>query len=286
LRRLAWLPDQSFEAMVKLIELSEKSARTVGLLTERLDQHRGRGQQQITVKHVTVNADQALVADTINTGKQSQNSPARPAGKLLTTGKQKAMEILEGDLVREGGDNERGASTPCKALTRPLGAGLNQNVLVSPAGPRQFEAVASAGCMAQAAVVRQGEETETIDMAVGRKELPMPSATLTRWRKMLAIAEAHGRRPECLGRIVMPTEHAGQRAAANGELTARLRCHWHQRTLYRRVARLAELGDTGRSAGACSNSSGSRFKAGEPRRRAAQGAASGAERPAQLRRTQ
>jgi hypothetical protein len=79
----------------------------VGILTERLDQHRGRGQQQITVKHVNVNADQALVADVINTGKQSQNSPARPADKLLTTGKQKAMEILDGDLVREGGDNER-----------------------------------------------------------------------------------------------------------------------------------------------------------------------------------
>jgi hypothetical protein len=34
-------------------------------VTERLDQHRGRGQQQITVKHVTVNADQAVVTDNI-----------------------------------------------------------------------------------------------------------------------------------------------------------------------------------------------------------------------------
>jgi len=41
----------------------------VGTLTELLDQHRGRGQQQITLKHVTVNVDQALVADTITTGK-------------------------------------------------------------------------------------------------------------------------------------------------------------------------------------------------------------------------
>ena len=30
-----------------------------------LDRHRGKGQQQITVKHVTVNADQAVVADTV-----------------------------------------------------------------------------------------------------------------------------------------------------------------------------------------------------------------------------
>jgi hypothetical protein len=39
------------------------------MFTERLDHHRGRGQQQITVKHVTVNADQALVAEQVLTGK-------------------------------------------------------------------------------------------------------------------------------------------------------------------------------------------------------------------------
>jgi hypothetical protein len=35
----------------------------VAILTERLDRHRGAGQQQITVKHVTVNADKATVGD-------------------------------------------------------------------------------------------------------------------------------------------------------------------------------------------------------------------------------
>jgi hypothetical protein len=44
LRQLAWHPEQSFEALAKFIELAEKAARTVGILTERLDQHRGRGQ--------------------------------------------------------------------------------------------------------------------------------------------------------------------------------------------------------------------------------------------------
>jgi hypothetical protein len=38
------------------------------MLTERLDHHRGRGQQQITVKHLTVNADQAVVTDQLVTG--------------------------------------------------------------------------------------------------------------------------------------------------------------------------------------------------------------------------
>ena len=35
------------------------------MLSEALDRHRGKGQQQIIVKHVTVNAGQAVVADTV-----------------------------------------------------------------------------------------------------------------------------------------------------------------------------------------------------------------------------
>lgn len=47
------------------------------MLTDRLDHHRGRGQQQIVVKHVTVNADQAMVAETITTAPALQaNSQA------------------------------------------------------------------------------------------------------------------------------------------------------------------------------------------------------------------
>jgi hypothetical protein len=46
--------------------IADKASRTVAMLTERLDQHRGRGHQQIVVKHVTVNADQAMVADSMN----------------------------------------------------------------------------------------------------------------------------------------------------------------------------------------------------------------------------
>src|SRR3954453_4660584 len=56
-----------FEARTKYLQLADKAARTVIMLTERLDHHRGRGQQQITVKHVTVNADQAVVAENITT---------------------------------------------------------------------------------------------------------------------------------------------------------------------------------------------------------------------------
>ena len=62
----AWAQSgEYFEARAKYLALADKAARTVALLIERLDQHRGRGQQQILVKHVTVNAEQAMVADSI-----------------------------------------------------------------------------------------------------------------------------------------------------------------------------------------------------------------------------
>jgi hypothetical protein len=66
--RLAWQqPSEYFIARTKYLQLADKATRTVAMLSERLDQHRGRGQQQIVVKHVTVNADQAVVADQIVT---------------------------------------------------------------------------------------------------------------------------------------------------------------------------------------------------------------------------
>jgi hypothetical protein len=67
--RRGWAqPPEYFTARTKYLQLADKAARTVLMLTERLDQHRGRGQQQIVVKHVTVNADQALVTDSVVTG--------------------------------------------------------------------------------------------------------------------------------------------------------------------------------------------------------------------------
>lgn len=66
--RLAWAqPPEYFQARTKYMQLADKASRTALMLTERLDHHRGRGQQQIVVKHVTVNADQAMVAETITT---------------------------------------------------------------------------------------------------------------------------------------------------------------------------------------------------------------------------
>jgi hypothetical protein len=65
------------------------------MLTERLDHHRGRGQQQIVVKRVTVSADQAMVAETITT------APA------LQANSQVALDpVIRPGLVRVAGGAE------------------------------------------------------------------------------------------------------------------------------------------------------------------------------------
>jgi hypothetical protein len=89
----AWAcpPDHYFEAHTKYLQLADKASRTVAMLTERLDQHRGRGHQQIVVKHVTVNADQAMVAESIVTG----DVPRKETSLLAATGADSPMEILQ-----------------------------------------------------------------------------------------------------------------------------------------------------------------------------------------------
>jgi hypothetical protein len=92
--RHAWLNNaEYFEASTRYLQLADRATRTLVMLTERLDQHRGRGQQQIVVKHVTVNADQAVVTDTVVTGNTAGN--AEPSLALLANAAEKAMPVIE-----------------------------------------------------------------------------------------------------------------------------------------------------------------------------------------------
>jgi hypothetical protein len=69
LYRRAWRPDQSFEVRAKYLALADKAARTVAVLSDALHRRQGGGQQQIVVKHIAVNADQAIVTDQVVTGR-------------------------------------------------------------------------------------------------------------------------------------------------------------------------------------------------------------------------
>jgi hypothetical protein len=99
LYQLAWLNSGHLEASTKYLQLADKATRTVALLTEWLDQHRGRGQQQIVVKHVTVNADKALVTDTVVTGKPAVNAASSAA--VLTDATERPMPTLDETMKLE-----------------------------------------------------------------------------------------------------------------------------------------------------------------------------------------
>jgi hypothetical protein len=100
LYQLAWLNNaEYFEASTKYLQLADRASRTVAMLTERLDHHRNRGQQQIVVQHTTtVNANQAVVTDSVVTGKKNE---AAPPAKVLATVTDKPMEILEAEKLKE-----------------------------------------------------------------------------------------------------------------------------------------------------------------------------------------
>jgi hypothetical protein len=101
-------PPEYFQARTKYLQLADKAARTVMMLTERLDHHRGRGQQQITVKHVTTNnvtADQAIIADSVTTGGAAQGNVASPVHLAASSESPVPIleEITQPDLAGMGG---------------------------------------------------------------------------------------------------------------------------------------------------------------------------------------
>ena len=76
------------------------SSVCVAMLTERLDHHRNRGQQQIVVQHTTtVNANQAVVTDSVVTGKKNEAAPSAKLLAAVTT--DKPMEIIEAENQKE-----------------------------------------------------------------------------------------------------------------------------------------------------------------------------------------
>ncbi len=89
--RLGWANSgEYFEASTKYLQLADKATRTVAILTERLDHHRNQGKQQIVVQHTTtVNADQAVIANSV------VGSKAAPSAQLLAAVADNPMEVLE-----------------------------------------------------------------------------------------------------------------------------------------------------------------------------------------------
>ena len=120
----AWNPNQSFEVRSKYLMLADKAARTIAVLSEALDRHRGRGQQTMVVKHVTVNADQALVADQVVTGgggvrSRNDRQPHAQAAIAHAPGSPLPCPLQENrQAVPVAGDAERPMQTARRQVAR------------------------------------------------------------------------------------------------------------------------------------------------------------------------
>jgi hypothetical protein len=66
--RRAMLAEQTAQGRQDNLNAANKLQRSFATSLDALNKHRGRGQQQITVRHVTVVADQAIVGDVTHQG--------------------------------------------------------------------------------------------------------------------------------------------------------------------------------------------------------------------------
>jgi hypothetical protein len=89
--RRAMLPEQPVEGRRSNLLLANKLTRTMTVLVESLARHRGKGAQTVVVKHVTVNADQAVVADTVTTGGGTAKIGDQPHAKQLADASKSAL---------------------------------------------------------------------------------------------------------------------------------------------------------------------------------------------------
>jgi hypothetical protein len=121
--RRAWSqPDEYFDARCRYLFLADKAQRTVVLLTERLDHHRGRGRQEINVRHqhVTVNADQAIVGNVAHHqgGGSLSQSKDQPHALAYAPGVTLPSEDQTRELVPGAGDEERSVPDARRNVTR------------------------------------------------------------------------------------------------------------------------------------------------------------------------
>jgi hypothetical protein len=119
--RRAWAqPPEYFDARCRYLQMADKAQRTLALLTERLDRHRGAGQQSITVKHVTVNADNAIVGD-VNQA-PGGGSPAEIKGQPHALGHAIQPALWSENPPREpvpvAGDAERAVPDARRSVSR------------------------------------------------------------------------------------------------------------------------------------------------------------------------
>jgi hypothetical protein len=107
--RRAMLAEQTFEGRHENLSQANKLSRSCAVLVEALNRHRGKGQQKVTVEHVTVNAGgQAIVGSVQPSGggapSQTEEQPHAlthaPGTPMRSANPQRELVPIAGDAQR------------------------------------------------------------------------------------------------------------------------------------------------------------------------------------------
>ena len=119
--RRAMIGDQTFEGRRENLSQANKLSRSFAVLLEALNRHRGKGQQKVTVEHVTVNAGGQAIVGAVATpsGEGVASKPEeQPHALTHAPGVPLRSSHQERELVPCAGDDERPLPTPRGQIDR------------------------------------------------------------------------------------------------------------------------------------------------------------------------
>ena len=118
--RRAMLAEQTFEGRHENLSQANKLSRSCAVLVEALNRHRGKGQQKVTVEHVTVNAGGQAIVGPVQPpgGGAPSKTEERPHAITYAPGTPMRSANPQRELVPSAGDAQRPLSPTWRQIDR------------------------------------------------------------------------------------------------------------------------------------------------------------------------
>ena len=114
------LAEQTFEGRRENLSQANKLSRSCAVLLEALNRHRGKGQQKVTVEHVTVNAGGQAIVGSVQPpgGGAPSQTEERPHAITHAPGTPMRSANPQRELVPSAGDAQRPLSPTWRQIDR------------------------------------------------------------------------------------------------------------------------------------------------------------------------
>ena len=118
--RRAMLAEQTFEGRSENLSQANKLSRSCAVLLDALNRHRGKGQQKVTVEHVTVNAGGQAIVGSIQPpgGGAPSQTEERPHATTHAPVTPMRSANPQRELVPSAGDAQRPVSPSWRQIDR------------------------------------------------------------------------------------------------------------------------------------------------------------------------